>query len=588
MTLRPWYGGHYGGDYDNFYDLFSASGMDFVIISLEYDVTANPTVLTWADSVLQAFPNRRGILVSHYILNADTSFGAQGQAIYNALKANANLDLMLCGHVPGESHRTDVFNGNTCHSILADYQSYTNGGNGWLRIMEFNPGTNRINIKSYSPYLNQYETDASSQYSLNYDMTGNANPYMLIGSDTITSGDTASVQWNTLMADSTYEWYAVVYDSAGSTTGTVNTFSTFASASSLIATACNSYTLNAQTYTSSGTYSQHFTNAVGCDSTLTINLTINNASSNSISPTTCDSYTLNSQTYTSSGTYTQHFTNAVGCDSALTINLTITTATSTSISASACDTYTLNAQTYTSSGVYTQTLTNANGCDSTLTINLTITTATSNSMSAFACDSYTLNAQTYTNTGAYTQTLVNTEGCDSLLTINLTIKTSPTVTYTQSPSTVCENWAPFALAGGSPSGGTYVGTGVTANTFDPGAAGAGTFPIQYSYTDVNGCSATQGSSITVDACTGVNPSVTMNEEIIIYPNPTTGQFQISNFRFQIESIKIMNVLWEIVYQSDNLLGLTLINVDICKEPIGVYFIELQTGNSILRNKIIKQ
>ena len=36
-----------------------------------------------------------------------------------------------------------------------------------------------------------------------------------------------------------------------------------------------------------------------------------------------DSYSLNGETYTSSGTYTQILSNAVGCDSILTINLTL-------------------------------------------------------------------------------------------------------------------------------------------------------------------------------------------------------------------------------------------------------------------------
>jgi hypothetical protein len=40
-------------------------------------------------------------------------------------------------------------------------------------------------------------------------------------------------------------------------------------------TACDSYTWNGQTYTTSGAYDYVTTNAVGCDSTATLNLTIN-------------------------------------------------------------------------------------------------------------------------------------------------------------------------------------------------------------------------------------------------------------------------------------------------------------------------
>lgn len=43
----------------------------------------------------------------------------------------------------------------------------------------------------------------------------------------------------------------------------------------LIETALDSYTLNGQTYTQSGTYSQIIPNAAGCDSTITLNLTLN-------------------------------------------------------------------------------------------------------------------------------------------------------------------------------------------------------------------------------------------------------------------------------------------------------------------------
>ncbi|MEJ5263988.1 MAG: T9SS type A sorting domain-containing protein [Bacteroidales bacterium] len=94
---------------------------------------------------------------------------------------------------------------------------------------------------------------------------------------------------------------------------------------SLTVNECDSYTLNGQTYTASGTYTQTLTNAVGCDSVITLNLTINHPSTSVINQTACDSYTLNGETYTASGTYTQTLTNAAGCDSIITLNLTITT-----------------------------------------------------------------------------------------------------------------------------------------------------------------------------------------------------------------------------------------------------------------------
>jgi len=61
----------------------------------------------------------------------------------------------------------------------------------------------------------------------------------------------------------------------------------------------------------------------GCLGTDTVFVTVNESTSNTINVTGLDSYSLNGETYTSSGTYTQILTNAAGCDSILTINLTL-------------------------------------------------------------------------------------------------------------------------------------------------------------------------------------------------------------------------------------------------------------------------
>lgn len=61
----------------------------------------------------------------------------------------------------------------------------------------------------------------------------------------------------------------------------------------------------------------------GCIGTDTVYVSVNDASSNTITTSAIDSYTLNGQTYTASGTYSQVLTNAAGCDSLLTLILTL-------------------------------------------------------------------------------------------------------------------------------------------------------------------------------------------------------------------------------------------------------------------------
>ncbi len=101
------------------------------------------------------------------------------------------------------------------------------------------------------------------------------------------------------------------------------------SSSSISITACQQYTSPSgnYTWTISGTYMDTIPNSTGCDSVITINLAIYPASSHSTSANACDVYTSPSGNYqwTTSGTYTDTLSNAMGCDSIITINLTINT-----------------------------------------------------------------------------------------------------------------------------------------------------------------------------------------------------------------------------------------------------------------------
>ena len=177
FSNRDYYGNGYPSGYnDSNYTFFSASGMDFIVVNLEY-ATPSSGLLGWADNLLKNYSNRRAIVVTHYILNTDGSFGSWGQQVYNALKDNPNLFLMLCGHMHGEAMRSEVYNWNTVHILLADYQDQPNGGNGWLRIMKFSPENNEIAVTTYSPLLDQYGANTamgvnttSEVFTISYNM----------------------------------------------------------------------------------------------------------------------------------------------------------------------------------------------------------------------------------------------------------------------------------------------------------------------------------------------------------------------------------------------------------------------------------
>ncbi len=212
---------------DNNYTLFSAGGLDFIVISMEYDTTPDQADLDWADALLKANPTRRGIVISHHMVNTGNpaTFSPMGSALYEALKDNPNLILMHGGHIHGEGRRSDTFQGRTVHSILADYQGRTNGGDGWLRILKFRPALNKVEIQTYSPTLDQFETDADSQFSLDVNLNGGLGDFTDIGTVSVAPG-TASVQWSGLEVGQRYEWYASATDGKATVNTPVRAFVT--------------------------------------------------------------------------------------------------------------------------------------------------------------------------------------------------------------------------------------------------------------------------------------------------------------------------------------------------------------------------
>jgi len=88
----------------------------------------------------------------------------------------------------------------------------------------------------------------------------------------------------------------------------------------------------------------------------------------------CQSYTLNGQTYTASGTYQQTVYSAAGCDSVITLHLIIGTEVFSTVNATICpgQSYYAGGANQTTAGIYKDTLQTTAGCDSIITTNLSL------------------------------------------------------------------------------------------------------------------------------------------------------------------------------------------------------------------------
>jgi len=173
------------GSNENFYETFNWQGNKYLILVLEF--VPRKAALAWAQSVLDANLDKEVIVVTHSYLYSDSTTvdecdtsdmigdnnGASQWA--SLLEQYPNLSVVLSGHVTNKfnARRSDVAaTGNFVHQLFANWQTWTNGGNGYMRIMQFSPQNNSIAVTTYSPYTGLFLTDAGNQFTLKWHNDG--------------------------------------------------------------------------------------------------------------------------------------------------------------------------------------------------------------------------------------------------------------------------------------------------------------------------------------------------------------------------------------------------------------------------------
>lgn len=201
----------------------------------------------------------------------------------------------------------------------------------------------------------------------------------------------------------------------------------------------------------------------------------------------------------------------------------------------------------------------------TLTSSTGSATTWSNSASG---SSITVNAA-----GTYTAT-TTVASCPSVASnsIVVTVNPNPSVNFGSVPM-LCVNDGIYTLTQGTPAGGTYSGTAVSGNQFNPATAGVGSTTVTYNYTNGNGCSGSAQTTVTVDGCA----SISENELnfITVYPNPSSGAFTISSGEVSMNSVKVYNAMGQVVYEASDL-QTSKQAIDLKNMAKGVYTLQVLT------------
>ncbi|WP_339647721.1 metallophosphoesterase [uncultured Salegentibacter sp.] len=181
------------GKIDNLLSEFKIGDQNWMVLSLEFG-PRNKTI-KWADEMIEKYSQHNFIIVTHaYVYEDSTLHDSEdwwlpenygigkdageeapnnGAQLWEKLiKKHENISMVFSGHILKSGVGTLVSegeNGNKVYQMLANYQKGVegseNGGNGFLRIIKVNPENQRIEVKTYSPWLDEFKKEKEQNFT---------------------------------------------------------------------------------------------------------------------------------------------------------------------------------------------------------------------------------------------------------------------------------------------------------------------------------------------------------------------------------------------------------------------------------------
>ena len=192
---QPTFGGTMeAGKIDNTFHVFKAAGQRYLILCLEFG--PRDEVLEWANDIVSKHPHHKIIVMTHAYLysdstrydwkaeekkenwnphdypigKSDTTTVNDGQEMWDKLvKKHSNMFMTINGHVLNDGLGyldSQGDHGNTVHQMLVNFQMLPVGGEGWLRMLHFQPDGKTIRVEDYSPLFETFNTNPDNQFTI--------------------------------------------------------------------------------------------------------------------------------------------------------------------------------------------------------------------------------------------------------------------------------------------------------------------------------------------------------------------------------------------------------------------------------------
>lgn len=236
---KPYYGESYKNNRGH-YDLISSHGNDYIMVTMGWDIGEEE--IAWMNRVLKKHPDRKAILSFHDYLQANGTRSLTGDTIFQKVVVpNKNVIAVLSGHYTGSEKLVDEIDDDgdgtpdrKVYQMLSDYQGFEEGGQGYMKLLHVDTSSNKILVKTYSPYKDDYnyfdpeEYPEKDEFTIDLDTEPQvkrvATNYFEVNvyTDTkigrvrnVKSGREAEVKWRNLQANKTYYWYVIAEDRYG-------------------------------------------------------------------------------------------------------------------------------------------------------------------------------------------------------------------------------------------------------------------------------------------------------------------------------------------------------------------------------------
>ena len=191
-------------------------------------------------------------------------------------------------------------------------------------------------------------------------------------------------------------------------------------------------------------------------------------------------------------------------------------------------------------------------------------------------------------TTTYSVTVTDENNCSDQENLIVTVNALPVVSFSGLESHYCTT-NPIVTLIGTPLGGTFIGSGITNDQFNPSIAGDGTHTITYAFTDNNNCSNYSEQEVSVNTCAGIK-ATSLITDLFMYPNPSKGIFMLELLQRQPGdlAIQISNTLGQSVfYRSFNQHNGSLKEeVNLAGFQAGIYLINIRSGENQINRIII--